>query len=597
MQGLEETIELILKHRSDYERSDIIELIEEKRQELGPDIINDESAAMLVARELGVELHRPASSRMRTKISDIKEPNKSVTIVARVERIGDVKTFTRKDGSGEGRLASLEVSDDTGRIRLVLWDDRVKMLEEDVLEEGQIVQIIKAYVRPGLGNTLELNLGKMGGIRPLEADEIEELGIDFESAPGVEFTRVADLQLDSRNPSVKVRVRWVSDVTEFQRKDGTTGRVMRIFGADESGSVGIVFWDDRVDDVKDVEKGEVIAVERGYTRANQRNNEIELHVGRFSVVRRRLDDDIRESKDAPAIKRETEPLGMTSIADLAKGMWDVDIEGQVSQIQEMRTFTRKDGSEGRVQNLVLVDKTGKVRAVFWDEDVDKISKVKIGDVIRISHGYVKEGFMQNLELVAGRKSTIEINPKDSKLIKMDLSDVTYQPTAVPERIAIEEIGEGSTGQTVEVSGIIVGIGQTSPVYQACPDCKKKLEPTEDGYACKHCKKDVEEPEPRMFFKITIDDGTETIRATMFADTAEQLLGMTAKEANEMIIKTGNIIEPIRRSSGKILGKYVRIVGSVNKFRDSIEVSARGFSFVDPIEEIERLNEFLQKEVA
>jgi len=35
---LEETIELILKHKSDYERNDILTMIQEKRNELGPEV-------------------------------------------------------------------------------------------------------------------------------------------------------------------------------------------------------------------------------------------------------------------------------------------------------------------------------------------------------------------------------------------------------------------------------------------------------------------------------------------------------------------------------------------------------------------------------
>jgi hypothetical protein len=36
---LEETIQLILKHKSEYERKDILKFIEEKRQELGPEVV------------------------------------------------------------------------------------------------------------------------------------------------------------------------------------------------------------------------------------------------------------------------------------------------------------------------------------------------------------------------------------------------------------------------------------------------------------------------------------------------------------------------------------------------------------------------------
>jgi ssDNA-binding replication factor A large subunit len=102
----------------------------------------------------------------------------------------------------------------------------------------------------------------------------------------------------------------------------------------------------------------------------------------------------------------------------------------------------------------------------------------------------------------------------------------------------------------------------------------------------------------MFLKITIDDGTETIRVSLFSGSgAEDLLGMSAKEANDLIIKSGNINEPILRMSNQILGKYVRILGTLNRYRDSVEVTAKGLSFIEPEDEIERLTDSLQKEVA
>ena len=594
MLTLEETIELILKHRKDYERSQILEMVKEKRQELGPEVVNDESAAMIVARELDVDLHR-ATPKARTTIKDITLSTRNVNLYAQVRNIGDVRTFSRKDG-GQGRVASLTLGDETGTIRLALWDDKTDILKEDALSVGCIVQIMKAYVREGLGKALELNLGRMGGIRILEDYEVDELNLDFgDEDSHLDYVSIRDLEAGRYDVSIKAKVRWVSDISEFTRKDGTNGRVMSVFAADESGSTRIVFWDERVDDAKDIEVGEVIAVERGYTRLSSRNDEVELHTGRSSQIKTGLEDDIEvSSSDAP--RQESKPLGRKNIEDLTTGMWDVDVEGQVAMVHDVRTFQKKDGGEGRVQNLILVDKTGRIRSVFWDDDVDTISSVKEGDVVRISHAYVKEGFMQALEVVAGRNSEITVNPDDSDLISLDLSGVTEQATIVPSRVTIGDIDDDNEGKTVEVYGIVVGIGQASPVYQACPDCNKKLEQTEDGFYCRTCSKGVDEPDPRMFYKITLDDGTETIRATMFGDVAEKLLGLTAKQAMDMIVKTGNISEPIRRNSDKILGRYLCVVGRINKFRDSIEISAAGFDFADPIKEIKRLKASIKNEI-
>ncbi len=723
---LEETIELILKHKSDYERNDILTMIQEKRNELGPEVINDESAAMIVARELGVDSHKMSPSA-RQKIEDISESTKNVAgLVGKVDRIGTVRTFARKDG-GEGKVASIFISDETGSIRVALWDDMTKVVSEDHISVGSIIQVRGAYVKPGLGNTIELNLGRMGTIKPLENDEIEELGIDFSGTSTGEM-KVSDLQESTYDVSLKVKIQRVFRVSTFNKKDGSEGKVLAMVVADDSGSTRLVFWDDKADEVEGIAPGEVIGVDHAYTRPNRDGDGIEVHVGRSSVIERELKDKIDAVEVAPEFSSSSEPLGMKEIAELAIGMNDVDIEGKIATIYDVNTFKRKDGGEGQVQNIVIADKTSKIRVTFWGEDkehiakakegdvirilhgymkegfrggvefhvgkkaeitlnpkgsklkqldlseisenasssetggsskpigktsiadlsvemkdvdvegkvvtaydiktftrkdgtegqlrnvviADQTSKIRVtfwgedvetvadvqeGDVIRILHGYVKEGFRGGLEYVVGRKGEIMLNPKDSDLKQLDLSDVAFETvTTKASRVLIGEIDETTEGKNVEICGIIVDMGQNRVFYEACPTCNKKLEAVDDGYNCKSCGK-VEKPEPRMLYKITIDDGSGTIRATLFGQVGEKLLGMTAEEAQKLITKSGKEDEPIRATSNKIRGRYIAMYGRVRTFGDSIEISSNGFEIADPVQEIKRLKEVIQKETS
>jgi len=108
---------------------------------------------------------------------------------------------------------------------------------------------------------------------------------------------------------------------------------------------------------------------------------------------------------------------------------------------------------------------------------------------------------------------------------------------------------------------------------------------------------VDDPEPRMLYKITIDDGSGSIRATLFGAVGEKLLGMTAVEAQKLISKSGKEDEPIRATSDKIRGRYIAMYGRVKKFGDAIEISSNGFEFADPVQEIKRLKEVIQKEIS
>ena len=596
---LEETIELILKHRSELERKDILKMIEEKREELGREVINDESAAMIVARELGVDLHQ-ISPKARQKIEDITETTRNVALTAKVVNIGTVRTFSRKDGGGEGKVASIMVSDDTGSIRVVLWDEKTEIVSpdndsENVLSIDDIIQIRGAYVKKGLGDALELNLGRSGHIEPLKDYEIEELDISF--ADSTEDMQISDLKDGLFNISLKVKIQRVFRLSTFTRqRDGSEGRVLSIVGSDETGTVRLVFWDDKASEMENAEEGEVIHLRGVNTRMNRDGSDVEVHIGRAASIERGLKDKI-DAVEIAETGSGSEPLGMKAIADLTTGMWDVDIEGKVVAVYDVNTFTSKDGSEGRVRNIMLADESGKTRVTFWNDDVDKIADLAEDDIIRILHGYIKEGFRGGVEFHVGRKGEIHINPKGSKLKKLDVSQIVTQPMVKASRVMIEDIDDNTEGKSVEVCGLVVNLSQSmSPIYQACPSCNKKLEETNDGFVCKSgCKFD--EPEPRMLYKITLDDGSGSIRVTLFGKVGEELLQMTAKEANEMIKKSGKQEQPLIENADKVVGRYIAVYGRVKKFRDSFDLSASGFEFADPETEIRRIKEEIQKEVS
>jgi replication factor A1 len=718
---LEETIELILKHRSDYERKNILTMIEEKREELGKEVINDESAAMIVARELGVDLHQ-MSPKARQRIEDITEATRNVAITAKVINIGTVRTFSRKDGGSEGKVASIMVSDETGKMRVVLWDDLTNAVSEDIISVGDIVQLRGAYVKKGLGDALELNLGRMGQIRVLEDYEIEDLGIDFKESTLGEY-KISDLEDGMFNINLKVQIQRVFRLSTFTRKsDGSEGKVLSIVGADETGTARLVFWDDKASEMENAEEGEVIHISGANTRLNRDGSSIEVHVGRAATIERGLDEDIdaveldqleggaepqglkqiadlttgmrdvdiegkvatifeertfttengrdgrvrnavlvdesgsirvtfwnedvdtiQEVKEGDVIKilhgyvkegfrggveyqvgrrseihvnpkgsklakldlsqkhypdvSGTEPQGLKQIADLTTGMRDVDIEGKVVTIYDTTNFTTKDGKDGRVRNVILADESGKTRVTFWNDDVDRLEEVKEGDVIKILHGYAKEGFKGGVEYQVGKNSEIHINPKGSKLTKLDVSQISLQPMARASRVLIGDIDDSMEATSVEICGIVANLNQTAaPIYQACPSCNKKLEETDNGYVCKSCGK-VDKPEPRMLYTITVDDGSGSIRVTLFGKVGEELLQMTAEEANEIIKKTGKAEQPLIENEDVVVGKYITVYGRVRKFRDSFSLSASGFEFADAVREVKRLKEEIQKEMS
>ena len=78
------------------------------------------------------------------------------------------------------------------------------------------------------------------------------------------------------------------------------------------------------------------------------------------------------------------------IKDLEEGA-EANLRARVVGLSPVRTFTRQDGSGGRVVNLELRDESGFCRMPLWDDDVALVEKgqVAVGKTVRAIDCYVK----------------------------------------------------------------------------------------------------------------------------------------------------------------------------------------------------------------
>ena len=110
------------------------------------------------------------------------------------------------------------------------------------------------------------------------------------------------------------------------------------------------------------------------------------------------------------IPKESKEKFEISIKNIISGLNDVTVSGKIASIYPIQTFKRGLGKEGKIARLVLADETGELNVVLWNEKTEFIEKniLKKGQKIRISHGYVREGFRGGLELHVGENGEIEV---------------------------------------------------------------------------------------------------------------------------------------------------------------------------------------------
>jgi ssDNA-binding replication factor A large subunit len=153
--------------------------IQEKMDELSG-LISEQGAAHIVANELGVKLFESVSGKM--KIKNILPGMRAVEAEGKVIAAYPPKEF--KTESREGKVGNFILGDDTGTIRITLWNDMADNLNK--LKPGDIVRIKSAYVRENQGRK-ELHLGDKGAL------QINPPGVVIEERRD-ERKKVADLR-------------------------------------------------------------------------------------------------------------------------------------------------------------------------------------------------------------------------------------------------------------------------------------------------------------------------------------------------------------------------------------------------------------------
>ena len=95
------------------------------------------------------------------QIKDITANARNISISGNVEKVNEIRDFVRKDGS-HGRISSFNISDGTGTMRVVLWDENCLLLSQ--IDVGKQVKIVNVYSKINdfyKKNNIELHFGNL----------------------------------------------------------------------------------------------------------------------------------------------------------------------------------------------------------------------------------------------------------------------------------------------------------------------------------------------------------------------------------------------------------------------------------------------------
>ena len=387
MSTVQTIVEDILSKRHDLSEDRVLALIEEKKKE-GHGLLSDEGAARLVAEELLIQTRGTELGRMQLR--DLVSGLNDVTVSGRVLMAWPPQTFQRRDGT-PGRVLRLVLVDRSNRASCALWDRHVDVVSRKGNLQGRVVRIGHAYTRQGLSGDAEVHAGDRSSI---DVDPQDLPTSDFPEFKEL-FTPIGKLTVDANQVNAVGIVQLDPRNYSFTKED-RTGSVLRAIIADESGSIPLVAWNERAEELRELKKGEILQVVNARTRQDS-NGRVELY------AEKRTQTTVLDSSPEylkPPIRRTYK------IATLTPEVATADLNVSILSKSPPREVKRPTGESVKVSSILIADETGIASLSLWDDQAELVNQISEGDSVQVRGVTVRER-LGELRLSLGRSGELQ----------------------------------------------------------------------------------------------------------------------------------------------------------------------------------------------
>ena len=460
MSEFEELISKLLEKVPELSRSVIEERINEKKEKVGAGYLTDQGAIFLVAADLGVSLEQ--TQKTEVELKDLYIGAKEVTLQGRVLNISPTKQFTKKDGSSFS-LRTITVYDNNSTASVKLWDEKANLPGIEELKPGDLIKIIKAYVKSDLTGAPTINIGSGASIETSDSQS-DIVSIDSK------IDDVSMIKEDQKDIIVSGKLGSAMNVMEFTNSRGKPSKALKfrlrgennnlinvvLWGKDESILPKMILQDAKVKlfgvrtktgmqgleihgndatvldvdgdteiqpvvirlvEVKKEQSGKTtgLAIDKSRklikitdvsdTITNFVNNDVlECMPSKIFGNTMQIDQDSFVRKIDDESVPTTGEL-RTKISDVAEGN-DFFVEGIVLKTPERKDIQTKSGENVQLCEMFIEDDSGQIWIKGWRQQADLMDNFTLGDIITILGVNARPGLEGKLDLVLTSYSKI-----------------------------------------------------------------------------------------------------------------------------------------------------------------------------------------------
>ncbi|RMW35326.1 MAG: single-stranded DNA-binding protein [Nitrosopumilus sp.] len=442
MSEFDSLVEKLIEQKPELTREIIEEQIKLKKEKIGAGYLTDQGALFLIASDYGVTLSGPLKVEMSLK--DLYAGAKEISLETRVLNLSPAKQFSRKDGS-PFYLRTMTVYDDANSTASVkLWDDKANLPGIENLKPGDLIKIIKAYVKSDLDGSPTINIGSGSNVEATDStSEIPTIDTITKD--------VSELQEGQKDLVVLGEIDGVISGMEFTNSRGMPGKAlrMRLKGKDGSG-MRVVLWGKDESAIPNM-ISQSAKVRLLGVRVKSGNQGLEIHGNDATII------EIEGGKEAePVIARvlSMSPTengrNMILAVDNQKNLYNISdssnstsicVEGDVIECMPSKVYG----------NSITLDENSFVRKLDNDESIPSLSQIrtKINDV-KVDGSYCIEAIILK---VPERREVQTKTGESIALSEMFVEDDTGQIWVKGWRNQARLIDKCELGEIVSITGL------------------------------------------------------------------------------------------------------------------------------------------------
>lgn len=453
MSEFDELFQKLLDQKSELTRSDIEEQIKQKKEKIGAGYLTDQGALFLIASDYGISLSEPLKTEMGLK--DLYAGAKEISLETRVLNVSPAKQFSRKDGS-PFYLRTMTVYDTNSTASVKIWDEKANLPGIENLKPGDLIKIIKAYVKSDLNGSPTINIGSGSNIESVdnnsEIPTIENITKD-----------ISELQEGQKDLVTSGVLDGVINSMEFTNSRGQPGKALRMkLKGKDGNAIRVVLWGKDESDIPNmISQGAKVRLLGVKVRAGNQGTEIHgndstqiqiegakeaepIIVRVLSILpsengksmilavdSKKNFYNITDNSNSTSICNEGDVIecmpskvygnainlddnsfvrklendvSIPSLSQIRTRISDVKIDGNyciesiILKVPERREVQTKSGESISLSEMFVEDDTGQIWIKGWRDQARLIDKCELGEIISVTGLNARAGLEGRIEL-------------------------------------------------------------------------------------------------------------------------------------------------------------------------------------------------------